>query len=1259
MDTKQVIARFEAERQALATMDHPNIAKVFDAGATETGRPYFVMELVTGVSITEYCDRNNLSTKDRLTLFIKVCNAIQHAHQKGIIHRDIKPSNVMVTQRDDTPIPKIIDFGIAKAINQRLTEKTLFTRYAHIIGTPAYMSPEQAELSDLDIDTRTDIYSLGVLIYELLTGTPPFSEEELRKAGYLEMQRIIREEEPTKPSTKLSTLGKTLTDVAKSRRSTPDLLKKAIRGDLDWIVMKSLDKERNCRYDTASALGQDVQRHLENEPVLARAPKITYQFRKFLYRHRSETIVFMVIAILLGALMAVLIVWNQNRLQLEEAESVTHRSVLSQAREFLAKSEYSAALDSTKSILKSKHVGPEAKLLYAGILVEGQQPEEAVTILEKLLNERPEVAGAAHSLLARILLESPSRDAKKLEKVNEHQHIAEQLIPETAEAYFLRAMTTLPVKEKLDLLDKALHLDPSHYESFRMRAFIYYASRKYDQMRDDALAMVILRPQDPLGYSLRALAWHHLSRYPEAVAEYDRALALTPTEDPQYVELNGRRCEALMKMGQYERVLAEARKCLKNSPNATILQSQIGCALTVLGRYEEAQALAQRIAASVNSEQAALKAMKHVFDTLTAGGQWHSLDSKPEGPAFFYMLEAEKMYYGLSTKARRLITNCFSPCWSPDGTKVVYAQGLPGYSGVAVYDLNSHETDLLIAPGKDPSWSPDGRHIAFVRDAPIVLLSELTKDRTKSRTQGYKISEEVWVMKADGSNPRRVARVAHCPSWSADSKRIYYHHHYRDMLYAISIEDPLAQPVPICAHTSVFPAASPKGNFVANVESGKPTVLRIVDIATQSCIAEWPTPIVSPTAFWSPDERELSLGGLNGIRERTGLWIYDLTKKEAVKVLGGHFSGATWSPDRTRLLISLSKPYWEVWIADLDPNLSTAESLKPVQSMEEHCMESIAICTRDLEVDPDSFVDQWTRTTSALWIRHPKAPIYLKELDLRLGRPPFRRSLSNCFEAKNILVHPVLYERLGDLAWILARRAVEQQPTHVGELAPLFEGIGQHEHAARLRQIAQVDTLRGSSLYNKESDTYIMVGCGKGIGESIDEFHFAFKRLEGNGSITARIESVEDVHPRTMAGVMIRSSLDPGAPFAAVFASPGNGVSYHTRVMVNNNAMADDHVATPEQRALHPPVWIRMERRVDEFSAFYSADGTTWIPMVWGPQKISMPYSVYIGLAITSGNNNRTGEALISNVSTTGDVSTISHFGESQDIRIQLPPPYQ
>ncbi|MFC1603476.1 protein kinase [Planctomycetota bacterium] len=395
MDTKSVIARFEAERQALAMMDHPNIAKVLDAGATETGRPYFVMELVTGVSITEYCDKNNLSTKERLALFIQVCNAVQHAHQKGIIHRDIKPTNVMVTRHEAQPIPKVIDFGIAKAINQKLTEKTLFTRYAHIIGTPAYMSPEQADLGDLDVDTRSDIYSLGVLLYELLTGATPFSEEELRKAGYLEMQRVIREQEPVKPSTKLSTLGETLTDIAKHHGSTPDLLRKAIRGDLDWIVMKALEKTRDRRYDTVSVLAVDIQRHLSDEPVLARAPSTIYRLNKFLRRHKSEAVAALGIALIICAVIVALSMWKQKRQEYDKAELARQSSILSQAYKAVVWGHDARALGLLKQVLDSRHIGHEARIVHDQILINARDgvrrctveieanPEDAINYLDR------------------------------------------------------------------------------------------------------------------------------------------------------------------------------------------------------------------------------------------------------------------------------------------------------------------------------------------------------------------------------------------------------------------------------------------------------------------------------------------------------------------------------------------------------------------------------------------------------------------------------------------------------------------------------------------------------------------------------------------------------------------------------------------------------------------------------------------------------------------------------------------------------------
>jgi tetratricopeptide (TPR) repeat protein len=343
MDTRQVIARFEAERQALALMDHPNIARVFDGGATPSGRPFVVMELIQGVPITRYCDQHRLTPKERLELFVAVCQAVQHAHQKGIIHRDLKPSNVLVSRHDTAPVVKVIDFGVAKALGQQLTDKTLFTGVAQMVGTPLYMSPEQAGMSDLDGDTRSDVYSLGVLLYEMLTGTTPFKKERFKQATYDEIRRIIREDEPPKPSTRLSEAPDTLPVVSAQRQMEPAKLMKLVRGELDWIVMKALEKDRGRRYETANGFALDVQRYLADEPVLACPPSASYRLRKFLRRHKgpvlaANALMFLLVTATVG--ISIGLVWALEA----ERQTRTERDAKDEARrEAVAAAEVEAA----------------------------------------------------------------------------------------------------------------------------------------------------------------------------------------------------------------------------------------------------------------------------------------------------------------------------------------------------------------------------------------------------------------------------------------------------------------------------------------------------------------------------------------------------------------------------------------------------------------------------------------------------------------------------------------------------------------------------------------------------------------------------------------------------------------------------------------------------------------------------------------------------------------------------------------------------
>jgi eukaryotic-like serine/threonine-protein kinase len=359
LDSEHVIHRFEAERQALAMMDHTNIARVFDAGTTAAGRPYFVMELVKGVPITKYCDELHLSLRDRLELFVPVCQAVQHAHLKGIIHRDLKPTNVLVAMEEGRPVPKVIDFGVAKALHQPLTERTLVTEFGAIVGTLEYMSPEQAELSALDIDTRADLYSLGVLLYELLTGTTPLTRARLKHAALDELLRVIRDEEPPKPSTRLTESKESLPDLAARRRTGPARLAREVRGELDWIVMKCLEKDRTRRYDGATGLARDVQRYLADEAVEACPPSAAYRFRKFARKHRAALLTATTFAALL--IMGVVIsAWQALRARQAEAAALEQRDAAEQERQRAEDAERAARTERDRATAEGQRADEQA-----------------------------------------------------------------------------------------------------------------------------------------------------------------------------------------------------------------------------------------------------------------------------------------------------------------------------------------------------------------------------------------------------------------------------------------------------------------------------------------------------------------------------------------------------------------------------------------------------------------------------------------------------------------------------------------------------------------------------------------------------------------------------------------------------------------------------------------------------------------------------------------------------------------------------------
>ncbi|TWU28786.1 serine/threonine protein kinase [Novipirellula artificiosorum] len=519
MDTRDVTARFEAERQALALMDHPNIARVLDAGTTDNGRPYFVMELIRGVPMTQYCDEAKLDITQRLELFTQVCKAIQHAHQKGIIHRDIKPSNVLVTLHDGRPVPKVIDFGIAKALNQRLTDKTIYTRVHQAIGTLAYMSPEQAELSGLDVDTRTDVYGLGVLLYELLTGTTPFDTKRLNEAALHEACRIIREEEPPRASNRISTLGETATAVSIHRSSSPDELAKQVRGDLDWIVLKSLDKDRTRRYESASALAKDVDRYLTNEPIEARPPTTAYRLQKFVSRNRKTVLAIAATIMLLIAGIAVL---ESSKRKLESALSQLQTTAYEQAMLAALMDDRSSAEEALEVAATAGVPLRDLDVIRATIAMHNGEFDKASRLADGVLKQEDNHV-AARSVLAlsqfwQGYIDAGSSQVETLSRIEPKTELEHLLMAQSVQLF--------EPEYSNQLLDRAGNL--KHSPVGLLLQGIDLAEQAEDgrnpRLAEDALFLYRFIPDNPGVMGWRAAAISHLIGLQEDAGEIDDSL---------------------------------------------------------------------------------------------------------------------------------------------------------------------------------------------------------------------------------------------------------------------------------------------------------------------------------------------------------------------------------------------------------------------------------------------------------------------------------------------------------------------------------------------------------------------------------------------------------------------------------------------------------------------------------------------------------------------------------------------------------------
>lgn len=947
MDSKQVISRFEAERQALALLNHPNVAHVYDAGTTEDGYPYFVMEYVRGMSLTQYCDRQKLTIEERIKLFLHVCEAVQHAHQKGIIHRDIKPSNIQVCIDGERIVPKVIDFGIAKALSQPLTDRTLVTEQGQMVGTPEYMSPEQAEMTQQDIDTRTDIYSLGVLLYELLTGTLPFEPETLRAGTFDQIRHVIRDESPRIPSTQVKSLTpEKVTKLSQCCRTDVHTLRRKLRGDLDWITFKAMEKDRIHRYQTAHAMAEDIQRHLNHEPVLAGPPSKVYRLKKFIRKHRPQIVWTLITAILLAALTVttIMAIWAINRSR--EDKFLEDEAILSKAQQLLSEGQYQKALTEIETILDSKRVDPAARLLFGRLLTLVGRYSDAEAELGKLVREEPKIAGTAHYLLAMIYIGNDTPKAKL------HQKRAEEILPQTAEAYCLLAMAASTPAEAVEWLSKALQFDPSHYPSRKALALAYYALKDYDKMADQAGVIIGLRKEDSLGYALYALALRETGQPYNAITYHDKAIEKCDVENAR-AELYNQRRETYVRMGNYQEELENAKRCVELEPEQFVYRFHVFTALVSLGEYEAARQEYRKIVGGdiVQQRQFEAWAKRHVFSVLGSGQPFELPADIELGEAFSAMQEAVEYYRTLNSKAKRLVSGVYgqsSWSWSPvpkdlaygrsdlyawqPGTMIGATPAISGSGGIEILNLESGITRLLVNFGKDPAYSPDGQYIAFVREP--------------KRIRDYE--EELWIIPAAGGQPRRLAPGA-WPIWAPDSKKLFFHSRADNMLYSIRIDDPTATPKRVISCPSRFPWVSPDEKHIAYAVGNE---LRIVELSSGTVETSWvaPLPASGMLVRWSPNGKELSVAGLTD--SDLGLWIFDVQRKKAWQIFDAPAISGIWSYDMSRMVIEIKIPYEENWLVTLEPNMPTYRALESALTPSEFMHHRLKQCTRAIEIDP-------------------------------------------------------------------------------------------------------------------------------------------------------------------------------------------------------------------------------------------------------------------------------------------------------------------